>query len=58
MTNMHKLPYELVKDYAEQDVNLTLRLWRHFEKKLDQEEKVEVGTKNEKVKELLLKYSQ
>ena len=52
MTNMHKLPYELVKEYAEQDVNLTLRLWRHFEKKLDQEEKVEVGTKNEKVKTL------
>ena len=50
MTNMHKLPYELVKEYAEQDVNLTLRLWRHFEKKLDQEEKVEVGTKNEKIK--------
>jgi DNA polymerase I-like protein with 3'-5' exonuclease and polymerase domains len=36
MTNMHKLPYELVKDYAEQDVNLTLRLWRLFEKKLDE----------------------
>ena len=52
MTNMHKLPYELVKEYAEQDVNLTLRLWRHFEKKLDQEEKVEVGTKNEKIKTL------
>jgi DNA polymerase I len=36
MTNMHKLPYKLVKDYAEQDVNLTLRLWRLFEKKLDE----------------------
>ena len=36
MTNMHKLPYELVKDYAEQDVNLTLKLWRLFEKKLDE----------------------
>ena len=52
MTNMHKLPYELVKEYAEQDVNLTLRLWRHFEKKLDQEEKVEIGTPYEKVKTL------
>jgi DNA polymerase I-like protein with 3'-5' exonuclease and polymerase domains len=36
INNMHKLPYELVKDYAEQDVRLTLRLWRLFEKKLDQ----------------------
>ena len=27
MTNMHKLPHHLVKDYAEQDVNLTLKLW-------------------------------
>ena len=36
INNMHKLPYELVKDYAEQDVRLTLRLWRIFEKKLDQ----------------------
>ena len=36
LNNMHKLPYGLVKDYAEQDVRLTLRLWRIFEKKLDQ----------------------
>ena len=36
MTNMHKLPYYLVKDYAEQDVNLTLKLWDIFEKKLDE----------------------
>tara|TARA_R110002020_G_scaffold124318_1_gene281288 strand:+ start:24 stop:1973 length:1950 start_codon:yes stop_codon:yes gene_type:complete len=35
MSNMHKLSYELVKDYAIQDVNLTLRLWKIFEKKLD-----------------------
>ena len=35
MSNMHKLSYELVKDYATQDVNLTLRLWKIFEKKLD-----------------------
>ena len=32
MSNMHKLPYSLVKDYAEQDVNLTLKLWNIFEK--------------------------
>ena len=33
MANMHKLPYHLVKDYAEQDVNLTLKLWELFDKK-------------------------
>jgi DNA polymerase-1 len=33
MTNMHKLPYHLVKDYAEQDVNLTLKLWELFDNK-------------------------
>ena len=52
MTNMHKLPYELVKEYAEQDVNLTLRLWKLFDKKIDQEERVEIGTEDEKVKTL------
>ena len=52
MTNMHKLPYALVKDYAEQDVNLTLRLWNLFEKKIDEEKVVEKGTKDEKVKTL------
>jgi DNA polymerase I-like protein with 3'-5' exonuclease and polymerase domains len=36
MSNMHKLPYSLVKDYAEQDVNLTIKLWNLFEKKLDE----------------------
>ena len=36
MSNMHKLSYSLVKDYAEQDVNLTLKLWNIFEKKLNQ----------------------
>jgi len=33
MSNMEKLPYSLVKDYAEQDVNLTLKLWNLFEEK-------------------------
>ena len=33
MSNMHKLPYILVKDYAEQDVNLTLKLWNLFFRK-------------------------
>ena len=37
MINMHKLPYSLVKDYAEQDVNLTLRLWNIFNVKLNEE---------------------
>ena len=32
MSNMDKLPYDLVKDYAEQDVSLTLRLWKKFKK--------------------------
>ena len=36
MSNMHKLPYVLVKDYAEQDVSLTFRLWDLFSKKLDE----------------------
>ena len=43
MTNMHKLPYKLVKEYAEQDVNLTLRLWKHYEQRLDRKDKVEAG---------------
>ena len=36
MSNMHKLPYVLVKDYAEQDVSLTFRLWNLFNKNLDE----------------------
>jgi len=36
MSNMHKLSYDLVKDYALQDVKLTLNLWNLFEKKLDE----------------------
>jgi DNA polymerase I-like protein with 3'-5' exonuclease and polymerase domains len=36
MSNMHKLSYDLVKDYALQDVKLTLSLWNLFEKKLDE----------------------
>jgi DNA polymerase I-like protein with 3'-5' exonuclease and polymerase domains len=52
MSSMHKLSYDLVKDYAEQDVSLTLKLWNLFNKKLDKEEKVEIGTENEKTKTL------
>ena len=35
MSNMHKLPSTVVKDYAKQDVDLTLKLWNLFDKKLD-----------------------
>ena len=48
MTSMHKLPYYLVKDYAEQDVNLTLKLWNIFEKKLDEVLYTDHGTKQNK----------
>ena len=36
MSNMHKLPSKVVKEYAKQDVNLTLKLWELFDKKLDE----------------------
>ena len=36
MSNMHNLPASIVKDYAKQDVDLTLRLWNLFNKKLDE----------------------
>ena len=36
MSNMHKLPASLVKEYAKQDVNLTYKLWELFNKKLDE----------------------
>ena len=52
MTNMHNLSYDLVRDYAEQDVNLTLKLWNLFDTRLDQEERVEIGTSHEKTKTL------
>ena len=35
MSNMHKMPASIVKEYAEQDVNLTFRLWKIFDKELD-----------------------
>jgi len=36
MTNMHKLPAYIVKDYAKQDVDLTYKLWSLFNKKIDE----------------------
>ena len=49
ISNMHKLPHSLVKDYAEQDVNLTLRLWNIFEKIIKTPVKTE--SKNKKTLE-------
>ena len=34
ISNMHLLPYSVVKDYAEQDVSLTLKLWNIFKEKI------------------------
>jgi DNA polymerase I-like protein with 3'-5' exonuclease and polymerase domains len=48
MSNMHKLPYDLVVDYAEQDVFLTLKLWNKFKGLI----KSEVKTKSKKIKTL------
>ena len=42
IANMHLLPYKLVKDYAEQDVNLTLKLWAVFKKKIDSPIKIKL----------------
>ena len=36
MSNMHKLPASIVKDYAKQDVDLTLKLWELFNEKFDE----------------------
>ena len=36
MSNMHKLSSDLVKEYAKQDVRLTLKLWNLFNEKLDE----------------------
>jgi DNA polymerase I-like protein with 3'-5' exonuclease and polymerase domains len=36
MTNMHKLPASIVKEYAKQDVSLTHKLWKLFDKKIDE----------------------
>ncbi len=35
MSNMHKLPASIVKEYAKQDVNLTLKLWKLFDQEFD-----------------------
>lgn len=48
MSNMHKLSYKIVREYAEQDVSLTIRLWRIFDKKLDEVLYINSETKENK----------
>ena len=43
ISNMHLLPYSVVKDYAEQDVSLTLKLWNIFKKRIKSPIKVVNG---------------
>ena len=43
MSNMEKLPYDLVKDYAHQDVDLTLGLWNIFEKEINKDIVINYG---------------
>jgi len=35
ISNMHQVPFSIAKQYAKQDVNLTLKLWELFNKELD-----------------------
>ena len=35
ISNMHEVPFNIAKEYAKQDVNLTLKLWELFNKELD-----------------------
>ena len=55
MSNMHKLPYELVRDYAEQDVNLTLKLWEIFKKKI--EAPIHIHGKTKSLEKIVLNFS-
>jgi len=36
ISNMHEVPFSIAEQYAKQDVNLTLKLWELFNKKLDE----------------------
>ena len=49
MSNMHKLSWDQVREYAEQDVSLTLRLWNVFRKEI--KKPINTGTKNVKTLE-------
>ena len=48
MSNMHKLPTHVVEEYAKQDVDLTLKLWELFDKKLDEVLYIKPGTNENK----------
>ena len=48
ISNMHRIDSNIVKEYAKQDVSLTLRLWNIFDKKLDEILYTNPGTKEEK----------
>jgi|TARA_R100001440_G_scaffold8722_2_gene16501 DNA polymerase I-like protein with 3'-5' exonuclease and polymerase domains len=49
MSNMHKLSWDQVREYAEQDVSLTLRLWDVFKKLI--KKPISTDTKNVKTLE-------
>ena len=53
MSNMHKLPASIVKEYAKQDVDLTYKLWNLFNKKIDEvlHTKYKEDEKGEKIKD-------
>ena len=48
ISNMHEVPSNIAKKYAKQDVNLTLRLWELFDKKLDEVLYIKPENKEEK----------
>jgi DNA polymerase I-like protein with 3'-5' exonuclease and polymerase domains len=48
LSNMHEVSAEIATQYAKQDVNLTLKLWNIFNKKLDEVLYTKPDTKEEK----------
>jgi len=48
MSNMHRIDSNIVKEYAKQDVSLTLGLWNIFNKKLDKVLYIKPNTKENK----------
>ena len=47
ISNMHEVPFSIAEQYAKQDVNLTLKLWELFDKKLDEILYIKPETKKE-----------
>ena len=47
ISNMHEVPFSIAEQYAKQDVNLTLKLWELFDKKLDEVLYIKPETKKE-----------